>query len=241
MLQYNTYDLINQTLINREIGNITMKIITRVIIIVGPVGVSNNIDEYSPKTIEKIPIKEEKIAIWTGDLEICFADAAGIINIEVTSKIPTILTQVATKIINKVKKTPHIRLVLTFSALAIFSLIVNKTSLFHIKDKTIKTKIVAKTNHNNSEEVTVKISPNKYESKLTLLFNKLIETIPIDRDECARIPSNVSLDKILLLWRYTNKTANKQQMKNVPIVVLMPKAIPNAIPKRLLCDKESPK
>ena len=30
-------------------------------------------------------------------------------------------------------------------------------------------------------------------------------------------------------------------MKNVPIVVLMPKAIPNAIPKRLLCDKESPK
>ena len=40
-----------------------MKIITRVIIIVGPVGVSNNIDEYSPKTIEKIPIKEEKIAI----------------------------------------------------------------------------------------------------------------------------------------------------------------------------------
>tara|TARA_B100001175_G_scaffold164418_2_gene139404 strand:+ start:2149 stop:2340 length:192 start_codon:yes stop_codon:yes gene_type:complete len=63
MLQYNTYDLINQTLINREIGNITMKIITRVIIIVGPVGVSNNIDEYSPKTIEKIPIKEEKIAI----------------------------------------------------------------------------------------------------------------------------------------------------------------------------------
>ena len=41
-----------------------MKIITRVIIIVGPVGVSNNIDEYSPKTIEKIPIKEVISSEW---------------------------------------------------------------------------------------------------------------------------------------------------------------------------------
>ena len=38
-----------------------------------------------------------------------------------------------------------------------------------------------------------------------------------------------------------SRSANKQQIINVPIVVLMPKAIPNAIPKRLLCDKESPK
>ena len=170
-------------------------------IIVGPVGVSKITDENSPNNTERIPINEEKIAIWIGDLEICLADAAGIISIEVTSRIPTILTQVATKIINKVKKMPDIIFVLTFSAIAIFSSIVNKTSLFQIKNKTKITNNVATINQRSSSLVTVKISPNKYESKLTRSFNKLIETIPIDNDECAKIPKSVSLERILLFCR----------------------------------------
>ena len=38
------------------------------------------------------------MAILPGDLEICLAAAAGIISIDVMSKIPTILTHVATNI-----------------------------------------------------------------------------------------------------------------------------------------------
>lgn len=168
---------------------------------VGPVGVSKNIDKKSPRTTESTPIKEEKTAIWRGDFEICLAEAAGIISIEVTSKIPTILTQVATKIINKVKKTAHITLVLTFSDLAMFSSIVSKTSFCHMKYRTVITKSVAMKNQTSSLEVTVNISPNKYESKLTLFSSRLIETIPIDNEEWAKIPNNVSLDRILLFWR----------------------------------------
>ena len=100
---------------------------------------------------------------------------------------------------------------------------------------------VAKINQINSSEVTVKISPNRYESKFTFSFNKLIETIPIDNDEWARIPNNVSLDKILLFWRYIRRNANILHITKVPIVVLIPRAMPKAIQRRLLCDKESPK
>tara|TARA_B100000700_G_C15045550_1_gene857755 strand:+ start:3474 stop:3935 length:462 start_codon:yes stop_codon:yes gene_type:complete len=152
-------------------------------IIVGPVGVSKKIDEINPNITEKTPINEEMTPIWIGDFETCLAAAAGIINIEVTSRMPTTFTHVATKIINKVKKMAHIILVFTFSAIAIFSSIVNRTSLPQIKYKTVTTNKVATKNQTTSLFVTVKISPNKYESKLTRLFNKLIETIPIDNDE----------------------------------------------------------
>ena len=169
---------------------------------VGPVGVSNRIEANTPKITERTPINEEKKAIWIGDFESCLAEAAGIISIEVISNIPTIFTQVATKIIKRAKNTACIRSVFTFSALAIFASIVIKTSLFHIKYNIVRTDKVAKINQINSSEVTVKISPNRYESKFTFSFNKLIETIPIDNDEWARIPNNVSIDKILLFWWY---------------------------------------
>lgn len=178
-----------------------MKIMASTTIIVGPVGMSIRTDKNNPKIIDKIPIKEDKSAIWIGDFEICFAEAAGIINIDVINNIPTILTQVATKIISKVKKTAWIKFVFIFSAAAIFLSIVSKTSLSQITYKIINTNMVATENKITSLEVTVKISPNKYESRLTFLFNKLIETIPIDNDECANMPSSVSLDRICLFWR----------------------------------------
>ena len=132
---------------------------------VGPVGVSNRIEANTPKITERTPINEEKKAIWIGDFESCLAEAAGIISIEVISNIPTIFTQVATKIIKRDKNTACIRSVFTFSALAIFASIVIKTSLFHIKYNIVRTDKVAKINQINSSEVTVKISPNRYESK----------------------------------------------------------------------------
>ena len=132
--------------------------------IVGPVGVSNKIETKTPEITERTPINEEKKAIWKGDFESCLAEAAGIMSIEVISKIPTIFTQVATKIIKRAKNAACTRLVFTFSALAMFASIVIKTSLFHIKYNTVKTDKVAKINQINSSEVTVKISPNRYES-----------------------------------------------------------------------------
>jgi hypothetical protein len=83
-----------------------MKIIASTRITVGPVGVSNNIDKNNPRITESAPISEEKTAIWIGDFEICLAVAAGMISIDVINNIPTILTQVATKITKRVKKTP---------------------------------------------------------------------------------------------------------------------------------------
>lgn len=105
---------------------------TNITIIVGPVGVSSLTDENNPKIIDKTPIMDEINPIWTGDLDICLAEAAGIINIDVIKSIPTILTHVATKIISKNKKTDWIKLVFILSALAILSSIVIKTNLSQI-------------------------------------------------------------------------------------------------------------
>ena len=105
---------------------------TSVRIIVGPVGVSSLTEENNPKIIDKTPIRDEANAIWRGDFDICLAEAAGIINIDVIKSIPTILTHVATKIISKNKKTAWTRLVFILSALAILSSIVIKTSLSQI-------------------------------------------------------------------------------------------------------------
>ena len=178
-----------------------VKIITNITIIVGPVGVSNKTEEYNPRIIDKIPIMDEFMPIWSGELDICLAEAAGIINIEVTNNIPTILTHVATNIISRVKKITWITLVFILSDFAIFSSIVINTNLFQIIDKAITTNNVAMKNQSSSSEVTVKISPNRYESKFTFLFNKLIETMPIDNEEWANMPNNVSLEKIFLFWR----------------------------------------
>ena len=112
-----------------------VKIITRITIIVGPVGVSNKTEEYKPRIIDKIPIMDEFMPIWSGELDICLAEAAGIINIEVTNNIPTILTHVATNIISRVKKITWITLVFILSDFAIFSSIVINTNLFQITDK----------------------------------------------------------------------------------------------------------
>ena len=50
-----------------------------------------------------MPSIPETIAILPGELVICLEVAAGIINIEVINKIPTIFTQVATNITKRIK------------------------------------------------------------------------------------------------------------------------------------------
>ncbi len=138
-----------------------MKNRVKVKIIEGPVGISTNIDRYTPIMIDNIPNKPDTNAMDPGELEICLAVAAGIISIDVINNIPTTLTQVATKITNNVRKIDWIKNVFIFSAFATLSFIVINTSFSQIKKSIDITNIVDKTNQTTSLSVTVKISPNK--------------------------------------------------------------------------------
>ena len=73
---------------------------------------------------DKIPIIGEITAINSAEVTNCLAEEAGIINIEVISKIPIILIDEATTIVSKNRKSNCIRKTLTPSALAKSSLIV---------------------------------------------------------------------------------------------------------------------
>ncbi len=65
----------------------------------GPDGVSKCKERYMPSITAKIPKIDETIAITSGEFATCLAVAAGIINIEVINKSPTILNETATTIV----------------------------------------------------------------------------------------------------------------------------------------------
>ena len=76
-----------------------MKITTEATTMDGPEGVSRCKERYMPNITAQIPNIDETTAIASGEFATCLAVAAGIINIEVINRSPTIRNETATTIV----------------------------------------------------------------------------------------------------------------------------------------------
>ena len=114
-----------------------------------------------PINTEIIPNNAAKKAIFSGDLAICLAVAAGIISIEEISNIPNILIDEATiRVIINIRIISNIEVFMPFTFAISLSIVIN-SYLGQFKYKMIKIMIEVLKIHNISCVETVRISPKR--------------------------------------------------------------------------------